>query len=96
MGLSSELLDDLIGAGKQRLRHHKVERFRGFQVDNEFELRRPLDGQIFGLFSLKDAINILDCPPEEIAEAGPVGDKAALRKRRTHKSQANGNGQSFQ
>jgi len=42
----SALLDDLVGAREQRLRHRQAERLRGLQVDHQLEFGRLLDRQI--------------------------------------------------
>lgn len=51
------LLDDFVGTLQQRLRHRQAERLRGFQIDNEFELRRLLDRDIHRLCALEDFVN---------------------------------------
>ena len=48
------LLDHLVGAGEDRLRHGEAEGFCGFQIDDEFELGRLLHWQIGGLRALED------------------------------------------
>jgi hypothetical protein len=45
--------DDLIRPQQQRRRDGEAEGLRGFEVDDELEFRRLLDGEIGGLGSLK-------------------------------------------
>jgi hypothetical protein len=42
-------VDDLVGAQKQRLRNRQAERFGGFQVDDQLELRWLPTGRLPGL-----------------------------------------------
>jgi hypothetical protein len=39
-------LNDLVGGGQQRFWNGEAERFRGFEVDDQFELARLHDRQI--------------------------------------------------
>ena len=45
--------DHLVGASEQRGRHGQVERFGGFEVDDELELGRLFDRQVSGLLALE-------------------------------------------
>src|SRR6516162_8442259 len=51
----SPLLDDLVGASKQRRRYHEAEFLRCFQVDQQLEFCRLHDWQIRWFISLKHA-----------------------------------------
>jgi hypothetical protein len=48
------LIDDLVGAGRQRRRYFEAERFRGLEIDHELELRRPHDWEVGGLFTFEN------------------------------------------
>src|SRR5258705_10097395 len=41
---AAKLFDHLVGLHEQRGRHGEVERIRGLTINDEFELRRQLDG----------------------------------------------------
>jgi hypothetical protein len=48
------LLDDLVGAGEDRLRHGEAERLGRVEVDHLLECRRLLDWEIVRLGALED------------------------------------------
>src|SRR5262245_27103749 len=52
------LFDHLVGAGEQRLRHSKVERLGGFQIDNQLELCWQLNGQVLRLRASQYPIDV--------------------------------------
>jgi hypothetical protein len=56
--VESLLLDYLVGAGEQRLRHGDAERLCGLQVDYQLELDRLLHRPVGGALSLKDLTGI--------------------------------------
>src|SRR5437660_861804 len=66
-------LDYLVGALFEQRRHLEVERLRGFQVDDQLELDRKLDGEIAGLLALEDTIGDRRF---EVDEAGDVAARA--------------------
>jgi hypothetical protein len=49
------LLDHLVRPQEERLRDRQPERFRGLEVDDQFELRGLLDGKVSGLGALEDS-----------------------------------------
>src|SRR6266404_3038017 len=71
------LFDYVVGAAEQRRRHGEAERFRGLEVDHQFELFRGLNWQLARLRALEDAIGI-DCRAPEIIEYfNSIGEQAA-------------------
>src|SRR5215468_10289912 len=54
------LLDDVVGAGEDRLRDRQSERLRGLEIDRKIESGRQLDRQIGGLASLQNLVDV-DC-----------------------------------
>jgi len=46
-----DLLDHVLGAGKQRWRHFKAERLGGFEIDEQLDFCGLLDRQISRLFA---------------------------------------------
>jgi len=52
--------------------------FRFAPRNNQLELWRTLDRRLRRFFAVEYAINIIGCPSEQITQANPVGDKAAL------------------
>jgi len=67
------LLNHLVGAGEERLRHGQAEGFRGFQVDDQLELGRLLDRQVGGLGTSE---NPADIRPSLAIYAGGFGSVA--------------------
>ena len=55
---SAPLLNDLIRPQEQRRRDGEAERLRGFEVDDQFELRGLLDWQVGGLGTMQDLDDI--------------------------------------
>ena len=50
----NDLLDYLVGKGKNRRWYREVERLRRLEVDHQFEFSRLLDRQIGRLLALED------------------------------------------
>src|SRR5262245_14314417 len=55
---SPPLLDDLVGAGEQRRWYRQAKRPGGFEVDDKFELRRLLIGQVTRFFATKNTVDV--------------------------------------
>jgi len=51
-------LDDPISIEQQRLGHRQPERLRGSTVDDQLELGRLLDGEVAGLGSLENLVDV--------------------------------------
>src|SRR5215831_10402837 len=51
------LFDDLIRPPQHRLRDRQAERLGGFEVDDQLELSRLLDGEVGGLSALEDLVD---------------------------------------
>src|SRR6202011_5181748 len=51
------LFDDFVGLRKQRRRHREVEYLCGFQIDDQLERSRLLDGQIGGFGAFQNAVD---------------------------------------
>jgi hypothetical protein len=47
--------DHLVGAGEKGFRNRKADRFRGFDVDDEFELGGLIDRQVSGRGAIENA-----------------------------------------
>ena len=77
-GPSTPSLDDLIGAGEQRLRHGEAERLGGLEVDHELEFDRPLYGEIGRLRPFQDFVDICGRAPTEILDRGDIGDEPPM------------------
>src|SRR5262249_37183008 len=48
-------LDDLVGAGNQRWRQREAERLRGFEIDEQLEMRGQFERQVGGARAAQDA-----------------------------------------
>jgi hypothetical protein len=59
------------------LRHIDAELPGDFQIQDQLELRRLLDGQFTGLRTLEDFINLMSETTKSVAHIGPIGDQAA-------------------
>jgi hypothetical protein len=68
------LFNNLVRAGKQRLRHGEPERLRVFEIDDQLILRRCLNRKLRRLLALEDAINVARCPAVLIINNPPIGD----------------------
>jgi hypothetical protein len=56
--LPALLLDHLVGAQQQRRRDREAERLGGFEIDDELELGRLLDGEIRRSRTLEDLVDV--------------------------------------
>src|SRR5205823_7276669 len=69
-------LDDLVGAGEERLRHGQAQRLGGLQVDDQLELGRLLYRQVGRLLALEDLPGVSADLAEGGGEARPVAEQA--------------------
>jgi len=72
----STLFDHLVGAGKQRWRDRKPERFRSLEIDDQVELRWLHNWKIGRLFALEDAAGVDAGLTIGVSQAGAVADQA--------------------
>src|SRR5207244_10926867 len=73
----SRLFDHLVGTGEQRRRHREAKRLSSLEIDRQFILRWRLHGQVGGLLTLENAVDIAGRAAERIDHYGPVADQAA-------------------
>ena len=76
MNSRRESFDHLVGANKKSVRYGQPECLRGFEIDDEFELRRPHDWQIAGLLALENAPGVDARLAITIAKVSAVTRKA--------------------
>ena len=67
----------LLRTDRQIARYLELERFGGFQVDHQLELRRLLDRQIAGFRALEDLVHVCGGTPEQVGTVWPIGHKTA-------------------
>jgi len=67
-----QLLDHLVGSGKQRLWNRETERFCGPEIDNELILGRRLHRHIGRLLALQDAIDVSGGSPNRVECIGTI------------------------
>ena len=72
------LLDHLVRSVQHRLRNRKTDLLRRFQVNEQFELRRLLHGQISWLCSSKDLFHENGGPLVSPVAVDSVPDQAAI------------------
>src|SRR5262249_34988240 len=68
----SPLFDHLVGSGEQRRRHLEAERLRGYQIDDEVELCRLLDGEFAGLRPAQDLVDVYGDASKQVREVRPI------------------------
>src|SRR5215475_2565394 len=71
------LLDDLVGACKQRWRHGEAERLSSFAVDDEFEFGRLLDWEFPRRRSLEYLVNVRGSAAVQVGRIRTIGHQAA-------------------
>jgi len=59
-----------VGAGEERRRDRKAELVGGFQIDNQLEAGRLLNGQLSGTCALEDSIYVRSGTPIEVGGIG--------------------------
>jgi hypothetical protein len=72
LGLSDDLLDQLIGAGDQRRRQIDPHRARRLQIDDEFKPGWLLDGEVGGPRALEDAVDVAGSPLRCFGRSGCI------------------------
>src|SRR5260370_2688785 len=72
------LLDYLIRPQQQRRWDRQADSFRGLQVDDQLELGGLLDGQVAGLGTLQDAVNVPCGTPPLISDVRTVRHEAPV------------------
>src|SRR5688572_17920731 len=71
------LLDDSIRSRQHRLMDRHSQRFRSAEIDHQLELRRLLDGEVGGLGSSQDLVDMSRGAPGEDVEVRAVAHQAA-------------------
>jgi len=71
------LIDHLIGAREQRLRHFEAERLGGLQIDHQLVFGRRLHRQVGRLLAPEDAVDVAGGSPVLIDKIRPVGHQPA-------------------
>src|SRR5207248_809247 len=72
---------------EQRWRRLYAEPLRGFEIDQQFEFRRPLDGKVFRLVAAEYPVDIARSLPKQFGNADAVRNQSALVNKaayRTH------------
>ena len=54
----ASLFDHLVGAGEKGFRNRKTDRFRGFDIDDEFELGGLIHRQVGGRGTIENAPHV--------------------------------------
>src|ERR1700738_3349499 len=75
------LLDYLVGAGDQRLRHGEAECLGGFEINRRLEFSWRLHRKIGWFFAFEDAIDVARCTVKQIDLIDPIRDQAAFLDR---------------
>src|SRR5215467_14512540 len=70
--------DHLIGGREQRRRHFEAERSRRFEIDDEFDLRWLLDGQVCGLCTLQNFIHVGRCATVLVGDIWSIAYEPAI------------------
>src|SRR6516225_4892585 len=75
---ATNLLDDLIGEGKQRRRHGDAQRPGGLEVHDHLEFCRKLHREIARLLAAQNAIHIGGGATKEVYLVDSVGEQTAI------------------
>src|SRR5712691_1538885 len=65
-------LDDLVGAGEDRLWHGEAERFGSIEIDDQLEFDGLLDRQIARISASEDFVDISCGATKQIGAVGPI------------------------
>src|SRR5215469_2158986 len=78
-GPSTPSFDHLVGECEEGRWHRKAERLGSLKIDDQLVLSRGLHGQIAGLFSLEDTVDVGGRTPKDLGHLGAVGHQTAAR-----------------
>src|SRR5262249_39213838 len=67
----------VVGEGEELMGAVEAGRFRGLRVEHQLIFGRRLQGQVGGLLSLEDAVDVTACLSELVNDIRPVRDQAA-------------------
>src|SRR5262249_48871573 len=76
--LTAASFDHSIRPEQHGLRNRQIERFRGLEIDQKLEFRRPFDRQVCGLGAFEDPVNVGGGTSIEFGDVGTIGYEAAL------------------
>ena len=66
-----DLLDHLVGGGEQLIGNGEAERLCGLEIEHKLEFGRSLNGQIRGILTLENPIDIRSDLPNQPRREGP-------------------------
>ena len=70
--------DDLIGSEQECGRNREAKGGGGLSVDDEFDRRRLLDGEIRRLCALENPIGIVGGAPRDVGHVCPIGEQSTF------------------
>jgi len=78
---TASLFDHFVRADHEGQRHVDAERFGGFEVDDQLESRRLLDGEIGGFGALEDLVYIHRAASKQVVDVRAIGEETAAATR---------------